>query len=785
MNKYFRKYWARKYLIRIILSINLLIVSFMMVSLLAAYLYSEKISLDSQQEANEKVLSQINYNISYMNETVKNFAISFFYDNDMAQLLYSGEVDDFEDTMRINKLNKTIDYNSFIHSIVIYNNKRGSYFTIGNDSITSEKSNLLKIIDDYLDGRKLIYKMQLIPVEFIPDSKHPEKTQEVFSLYMYDPSDTYTKTESALIINVKPEWLFQKMKMMNNLSSNRSNRMFIIDQNKEIYSPTVQTNLNFADLKSEIYRRIASSDQQVAQFAYSEDNEKLLVNYMINTSINWVIVDIEPYTSVLSAVNKLKTAFIIVAAVCFVLALFASLFVSNKLYYPIDVLMKETKRLPGNETDVFVEKDEISYMSHIYNQLINKLRNEETKQKVNENILRSYYLRKLITDSSAFSEDEVQECIAKGYLNVNLEHGIIIGVLKIDNYERLTIITKGFDLKLLHFAISNIILEMVSEESAEFNGEIVSIRGEHLVLLFDVGKSGSAIHDQITILLKRAQSIVNDYYHITFTVALSDLVPKYSEITFHYENVLDLQMYRMNFGISSVITPQMVKHNLENHETQIPVEMERKLIEAIKLNSREMVNQQLDAIRVEIAAMSSDSVVQSVIHLSIIIKQTLREINLNKLSPLLIDLRSIDRLVFERETLTEIFTEFATILSEIFIERKQIVENKDHVLVETIKEMIQANYSNANLSLQEIAEMLKMSTAYVGRIFKKYETLSFAEYLNEIRLLKSLTLLEKNNLLVSEIVEMVGFSTQSYFFKMFRKRFGTTPKEYRIKNSLK
>ncbi|WP_420869697.1 helix-turn-helix domain-containing protein [Cohnella ginsengisoli] len=29
--------------------------------------------------------------------------------------------------------------------------------------------------------------------------------------------------------------------------------------------------------------------------------------------------------------------------------------------------------------------------------------------------------------------------------------------------------------------------------------------------------------------------------------------------------------------------------------------------------------------------------------------------------------------------------------------------------------------------------------------------------------------------------EKVGFSSQSYFFKLFKKRFGTTPKDYRIK----
>ena len=203
-----------------------------------------------------------------------------------------------------------------------------------------------------------------------------------------------------------------------------------------------------------------------------------------------------------------------------------------------------------------------------------------------------------------------------------------------------------------------------------------------------------------------------------------------------------------------------------------------------KSNRQEQVYQELDHIRQVIAGMSSDAVIQSVIYLGIIMKQTVREINQNKLSPLSIDLRFIDRLVFEKETLDEIFAEFNNILGAIFIDQKRVVENKDHVIIDTIKDVIQANYSNPNLSLQEIADMLKMSSAYVGRIFKKYETISVSDYINEIRMLKSVILLEKNNLQVNEISEKVGFNSHSYFFKLFKKRYGTTPKDYRIKKAL-
>lgn len=784
MNKYLRKYRERKYLFRIMLSINMLIVAVMLASLVSAYWYSEKISLTSQREANEKVLSQINYNITYMNETVKNFAISLFYDNDMANLLYSREEDRFEDTTRINKLNKTIAYNSFIHSIVIYNSKRQRYFTGGDSDISGERSNLMPLMDDYLSGKNPIYKMQLMPVEFTPDSKHPERTEEVFSLFMYDSLDAYSKSESALIVNIQPEWLFEKLDLLNNRTDGSSNQIFILDQNKEMYSPSGEDSDELAGIWSEVNRQMEASQNEVAQLTYTYRGSKQIVNYMVNPSIHWVIVDVEPYANVMASVKQLKIVFVTVAAVCFVLAVFASLFITKRLYSPINVLLKQTKRLPGDGdgADPLLEQtDELGYISRIYNQMMERIAREQSRQGDNEDILKSYYLRKLITASSSFTTEDWQECVRKSYVRPDLSRECVIGVLKIDQYDKLKARLGAVELQLLQFAVGNIAFEILSEELC---ADIVNLRGEHLILLAETGELGDDIYPRLTSLLNRAQKSFREYYGITFSAALGDRVPRYEELTLCYERALDYLQYKMNFGFESVILPQIVQRMMNNGESQIPPALEKRFIEAIRTNKREQVLLELERIREVMAGMSYDAVVQAVIRLGILIKETVREINQNKLSPLPVDLRQIDRLVFENDTLDEIFDAYRSMLGSLFVDQKQVAENKFQVILETIKEVVQANYSNPNLSLQEIADLLKMSPVYVGRIFKKYETISVADYINEVRMLNAIVLLENDKLQVYEVSEKVGFSSQSYFFKLFKKRFGTTPKDYRIKKSV-
>ncbi|MDG0792121.1 hypothetical protein OMP38_15550 [Cohnella ginsengisoli] len=388
---------------------------------------------------------------------------------------------------------------------------------------------------------------------------------------------------------------------------------------------------------------------------------------------------------------------------------------SNKLYNPVNVLLKQTERVPGVAKDRPQGKDEFSYVTDIYDRLVDKLASEQSRQAGNENIICSYHLRKLVTDSTAITAEELRSFRERGYLKTDLEWPFVLGVIKVDDYKKLKN-TRGLDLKLLQFAVSNIVQEVVSEVLPV---DAVDLREEHFVLLFDIGKPDEDTYERISASMRKAQTIVNDLYHITFTVALSDLVPSYGELTYSYERTLDYLQYRMNVGANAVITPDIVREKQDNHDAQIPPELERKLIEGIKSGRQEQVHQELDRIRGVISGMSSDAVIQSVVHVGIIIKQTIREINQNKVSPLTLDLRSVDGLVFEKETLDEIFEAFVQILGAIFVDHKAVVENKVQVIVDTIKDVIQSNYANTNLSLQEISDLLKMSPAYVGRIFKK------------------------------------------------------------------
>jgi YesN/AraC family two-component response regulator len=126
------------------------------------------------------------------------------------------------------------------------------------------------------------------------------------------------------------------------------------------------------------------------------------------------------------------------------------------------------------------------------------------------------------------------------------------------------------------------------------------------------------------------------------------------------------------------------------------------------------------------------------------------------------------------------------LLKENFQKDSGADTNPRHVvLVETVQEIIRSNYHDSDLCLNRIAEMTKMSAKYLGRIFKDKTQISIAEYINEVRMEKAAEWLENSDLSVNEIASKVGVANDTYFYSMFRKKYGSTPKEYTLKKALK
>ena len=107
-----------------------------------------------------------------------------------------------------------------------------------------------------------------------------------------------------------------------------------------------------------------------------------------------------------------------------------------------------------------------------------------------------------------------------------------------------------------------------------------------------------------------------------------------------------------------------------------------------------------------------------------------------------------------------------------------VFKDKKHVkIIEYAKQYIENNFDK-NISLDDVAHHIGLSSNYLSKYFKKVENINFKDYATNIRIEKAKMLLETSDGNVTEIAEKLGYTDVSYFSYAFKKKTGFSPKEY-------
>lgn len=97
-----------------------------------------------------------------------------------------------------------------------------------------------------------------------------------------------------------------------------------------------------------------------------------------------------------------------------------------------------------------------------------------------------------------------------------------------------------------------------------------------------------------------------------------------------------------------------------------------------------------------------------------------------------------------------------------------------------IKQYIDMHYKE-NITLEELANLTFMNKYYLVHAFKKYMGISPINYVIQKRVEEATELLLSTSYSVSQVSQIIGFSSQSYFSQIYKKMTGKTPFEVRKK----
>ncbi|HBO36348.1 MAG TPA: hypothetical protein DD633_07285 [Sphaerochaeta sp.] len=148
----------------------------------------------------------------------------------------------------------------------------------------------------------------------------------------------------------------------------------------------------------------------------------------------------------------------------------------------------------------------------------------------------------------------------------------------------------------------------------------------------------------------------------------------------------------------------------------------------------------------------------------------------------------IDRMSIEEQNPGKFAKRYLNILFETFIlellrlheEHFTIGKETNNIQFEsitTILRYIQSNYEG--LTLSETARKFRYSEAHLSRLIKKFTAQSFSEIIKTIKLQKATQLLVNSDMTIAQIVDEIGYTDNSHFYRVFKQCYGITPIQYR------
>lgn len=103
---------------------------------------------------------------------------------------------------------------------------------------------------------------------------------------------------------------------------------------------------------------------------------------------------------------------------------------------------------------------------------------------------------------------------------------------------------------------------------------------------------------------------------------------------------------------------------------------------------------------------------------------------------------------------------------------------RDTERIRRIMEYIQKHYAE-KITLEDLADQIHLCRSESCRLFQRYMNESMFDYLLDYRVERSLELLRQSEFNVTQIAGQVGFASPGYYSKIFKRKMGCTPLEYR------
>lgn len=361
--------------------------------------------------------------------------------------------------------------------------------------------------------------------------------------------------------------------------------------------------------------------------------------------------------------------------------------------------------------------------------------------------------------------------------SINIQNFVLV-VMENDYDEKSN--SSQYDKHLYQFGIVNSFEEIFAEKY-----EVLSIMLNSSRVGFIIQKPNRKELDIVEVSEKCGylQEVINNGFGFTVTIAVSSGGVSPMELPEKLKECLGSLEYKSYMGNNSIIQYSDLNSFFRYEDYSILDKYQKQLLESIKSGNEGLVRVTTQNIARYVTTNKIN-----INYMKNFYYTTLSSINNIRISVSAIevdkkheegkDIASLLKLIEKSESADEL----NSLLEDVAVRIAEKVNNFNNKSIKLILrkaiDYIQEHY-NEQVTLNEVAENIYVSTFYISRMFKKELGKSFVDFLNDVRIEKSKELLKDVKYKTYEVAEIVGIPDPHYFSKLFKKYSGMTPSEYR------
>lgn len=506
-------------------------------------------------------------------------------------------------------------------------------------------------------------------------------------------------------------------------------------------------------------------------------NSQKLISYSTSPMMNWTFVnisDMKAFSQGMAAIKQTITWSVLILVLLSIALAYLS---SKNLYKPISYLNTLTiGKMEQRAESRGEQSDELLVIGSFVQSTIDE--RNFYKQKLEESLpLQRERFKHMLLHPNSWTLDEIEEKIVYLGLAIDTDDLVVLLLGMDEDHSR----SSGQDMLTIDLWKIQVMDAIKNSWTISSQYFLVDIEKDKIAMVFN--RCGLD-QKQVFRLSQQMLDAINGQLQSSFTIGVGRACRNVKELPRAYGEAAEALKYQMLFGRGYVIS---IDDILIDNGTEFiyPRQKEELLLGLIKTARKQEALQVFDDLASEIGAQKHKLHYNQIQPIFIQLLTGIR----NLFSQLGTDIGEIIdsdsdpyRELLDQDSVEKISDWFHVLIERAaeYIELEMNAKGNRHIT--KVIEILERDYSK-DISLNSVAEQLKLNPVYISRLFKQSTGQLFVDYLKQIRIDRSKHLLVQGNMKINEVGRQVGFGTSHYYIKVFKDLTGLTPGEYKRINS--